>query len=99
MKGTQRRMVCPSCAKVFFAWRPDDLPGAPVKCYFCGKSFEDEAARRPPVAPPPVPEAAAPTATAAAPAPAPPAAATPADPGSATPTPAVAPTSTDPAVH
>jgi len=54
MKGTQRRMVCPSCAKVFFAWRPDDLPGAPVKCYFCGKSFEDEAAKRTPVAPPPI---------------------------------------------
>jgi len=97
MKGIQRRMVCPSCSKVFFAWRPDDLPGAPVKCYFCGKSFEDEAARRPPVAPPPVPATPTPTATAAAPAP--PAAATPADPGSATPTPPVAPASTDPAVH
>ena len=97
MKGTQRRLVCPSCSKVFFAWRPDDLPGAPVKCYFCGKSFEDEAARRPPVAPPPVPATPTPTATAAAPAP--PAAATPADPGSATPTPPVAPASTDPAVH
>ena len=97
MKGTQRRVVCPSCSKVFFAWRPDDLPGAPVKCYFCGKSFEDEAARRPPVAPPPVPATPTPTATAAAPAP--PAAATPADPGSATPTPPVAPASTDPAVH
>ena len=21
MKGTQRRLVCPQCAKVFFAWR------------------------------------------------------------------------------
>lgn len=52
MNGTQRRQVCPKCGKVFFAWRPDELPGAPVKCYFCGNSFEDEAARRPPLAPP-----------------------------------------------
>jgi hypothetical protein len=48
-------MVCPSCGKVFFAWRPDDLPGAKVKCYFCGTSFEDEAAKRPPLAAPPAP--------------------------------------------
>ncbi len=63
MKGTQRRMVCPNCAKVFFAWRPDELPGAPVKCYFCGNSFQDEAALRPPLAPPapaPAPAPAAP---------------------------------------
>jgi len=61
MKGTQRRMTCPSCGKVFFAWRPDELPGAPVKCYFCGHAFQDEAARRPPLAAPPA--AAAPTPT------------------------------------
>lgn len=66
MKGTQRRLVCPQCSKAFFAWRPDDLPGAQVKCYFCGHQFEDEAARRKP-APAPVPA----TAPAAAPAPAP----------------------------
>jgi hypothetical protein len=96
MKGTQRRMICPSCSKVFFAWRPDDLPGAPVKCYFCGKSFEDEAARRKPVAPPPAPATSTATPAAADPVPSPPAAA-PADPGSPA-SPAV-PASTDPAVH
>jgi hypothetical protein len=42
-------MACPSCGKVFFAWRPDELPGAKVKCYFCGNTFEDEAAKRPPL--------------------------------------------------
>ncbi len=57
MKGTQRRLACPKCGKVFFAWRPDDLPGAQVKCYFCGNQFEDEAARRKPPAPPPAPPA------------------------------------------
>jgi hypothetical protein len=83
MKGTQHRMVCPSCGKVFFAWRPDELPGAKVKCYFCGTTFEDDAAKRPPIAAP-TPAAAAttpaaassaaPAATSAAtPAPAPPA--------------------------
>ena len=58
MKGTQRRMVCEKCGKVFFAWRPDELPGAQVKCYFCGHTFADEAARRPPAPvpqPPPAP--------------------------------------------
>jgi len=64
MKGTQRRMTCPNCGKVFFAWRPDDLPGAKVKCYFCGHSFEDEAAKRPPVAAPAPAVAAAPAAAA-----------------------------------
>jgi DNA-directed RNA polymerase subunit RPC12/RpoP len=53
VKGKQRRMECPKCGKVFFSWRPDDLPGAPVKCYFCGNQFEDEAARRKPPEPPP----------------------------------------------
>ena len=56
MKGTQHRLECPKCGKAFFAWRPDDLKGAAVKCYLCGNSFEDEAARRP--APPPTPPAA-----------------------------------------
>jgi len=51
VKGTQKRMECPKCGKAFFAWRPDDLPGALVKCYFCGNQFEDEAARRKPAAP------------------------------------------------
>jgi len=61
MKGTQRRLVCPQCGKGFFAWRPDELPGAQVKCYFCGHQFADEAAQRKPAEVPP----------AAAPAPAP----------------------------
>ena len=50
MKGTQRRLECPKCGKAFFAWRPDELPGAVVKCYFCGNQFEDEAAKRKPIA-------------------------------------------------
>ncbi len=49
MKGTQRRMVCEKCGKVFFSWRPEELPGAQVKCYFCGHTFADEAAKRPPL--------------------------------------------------
>ena len=52
MKGTQRRLQCPKCGKGFFAWRPDELPGAPVKCYFCGTQFEDDAAKRKPAPPP-----------------------------------------------
>ena len=52
MKGIQRRLECPKCGKAFFAWRPDDLPGAKVKCYFCGNQFDDEAALRKPLAPP-----------------------------------------------
>ena len=52
MKGIQRRLECPKCGKAFFAWRPDALPGVPVKCYLCGNQFEDEAARRKPLAPP-----------------------------------------------
>ena len=55
--GNQHRLVCPNCGKVFFAWRPDDLPGQKVKCYFCRHEFADEAALRPP---PPVPIAAVP---------------------------------------
>ena len=46
MSGTQRRIVCVNCGKVFFAWRPDTAPGAKIKCYFCKKEMEDEAARR-----------------------------------------------------
>jgi DNA-directed RNA polymerase subunit RPC12/RpoP len=52
VKGIQRRLECPKCGKPFFAWRPDELPGVPVKCYFCGNQFEDEAAQRKPIAPP-----------------------------------------------
>jgi hypothetical protein len=58
--GNQQRLVCPHCGKVFFAWRPDDLPGQKVKCYFCKHEFADEAAMRPPPPPPPAPIAAAP---------------------------------------
>jgi hypothetical protein len=54
--GNQQRLVCPKCGKIFFAWRPDDLPGQKVKCYFCKHEFADEAALRPP---PPVPIAVA----------------------------------------
>ena len=75
MKGTQHRLQCPKCGKAFFAWRPDELPGAPVKCYFCGNQFEDEAAKRAP----------APTATA------PSSQLTPATPAPAAPAPAVEP--------
>jgi hypothetical protein len=66
MKGTQKKFTCQKCGKVFTAWRPDELPGAPVKCYFCGNQFQDEAAKRPPlVAPAPAAEPAAPAAPAA----------------------------------
>ncbi len=65
MKGTQRRMVCEKCGKVFFAWRPDELQGAQVKCYFCGHTFADEASKRPAPAAP-APAAPAPPAPAAA---------------------------------
>jgi DNA-directed RNA polymerase subunit RPC12/RpoP len=65
MKGSQKKFTCPKCGKPFTAWRPDELPGVPVKCYFCGNQFEDEAAKRKPATPP------APPPAAAAPAPAP----------------------------
>ena len=69
MKGTQKRFTCPKCGRGFTAWRPDELPGAPVKCYLCGNQFEDEAAKRKPTAPPaPAPAAAAPPAAAPEPA-------------------------------
>ena len=68
MKGTQQRRVCEKCGKVFFAWRPDTLPGAQVKCYFCGHTFADDAAKRPvPAPPPPPPAPAAPAPEAAEP--------------------------------
>jgi len=65
VKGKQRRQECPKCGKAFFSWRPDELPGAAVKCYFCGNQFEDEAAKRKPAPPPPQPSP-APAAPAAA---------------------------------
>jgi hypothetical protein len=64
VRGYQQRLVCPNCGKVFFAWRPDDLPGQKIKCYFCRHEFADEAAMRQPPAPPPSP---APTAPAPSP--------------------------------
>jgi len=69
MKGTQKKFPCPQCGKVFTAWRPEELPGAPVKCYFCGHQFQDEAAKRPPLKPAEAPaKAEPPPAPAAAPA-------------------------------
>lgn len=65
MKGTQQRLTCPKCGKAFTAWRPDELPGVPVKCYFCGNQFEDEAAKRKPPTPPPAPAAPTPDPAAA----------------------------------
>jgi DNA-directed RNA polymerase subunit RPC12/RpoP len=56
MSGTQRRFECPHCGKVFFAWRPDTAPGQKIKCYFCKKEMEDDAARRPPAAPAEAPQ-------------------------------------------
>jgi hypothetical protein len=73
IRGNQRRLVCPKCGKVFFAWRPDDLPGQKIKCYFCRHEFADEAAMRPPPAPLPVPEPAPAPVEAAEPPAAPPA--------------------------
>jgi hypothetical protein len=70
VKGSQKRFTCPKCGKTFTSWRPETLPGVAVKCYFCGNTFEDEAARRKPAAPPPpAAAAAAPTATPTASAP------------------------------
>ena len=60
--GNQQRLVCPNCGKVFFAWRPDDLPGQKVKCYFCKHEFADDAALRPPPPVPIAPEVEAPPA-------------------------------------
>ena len=53
--GNQQRLQCPNCGKVFFAWRPDELPGQKVKCYFCKHEFADEVALRPPAPAPIVP--------------------------------------------
>lgn len=47
ISGHQQRLVCPNCGKIFFAWRPDELPGQKIKCYFCRHEFADEAAMRP----------------------------------------------------
>ncbi len=47
IRGNQQRLVCPNCGKVFFAWRPDELPGQKIKCYYCRHEFADEAAMRP----------------------------------------------------
>ncbi len=63
MSGMQRRIVCVNCGKVFFSWRPDTAPGAKIKCYFCKKEMEDEAAKRPRPAPPPPAPAPAPAAS------------------------------------
>ena len=46
--GGRQKYRCPSCGKTFFYWRPEALPGAKVKCYYCRTEFEDEAAKRPP---------------------------------------------------
>jgi hypothetical protein len=69
IRGYQQRLVCPKCGKVFFAWRPDELPGQKVKCYFCRHEFADEAAMRP--SPTPHPSAAPPTPEKPSPAPTP----------------------------
>jgi hypothetical protein len=68
--GNQQRLVCPNCGKVFFAWRPDEVPGQKIKCYFCRHEFADEAAMRP--AAEPIPAAAPAPADAVAPEPTPP---------------------------
>ena len=78
IRGNQQRLVCPKCAKVFFAWRPDEAPGQKIKCYFCRFEFADDAALRPvptPIAKPepaPAAEAAAPEAAPTPPAEPPP---------------------------
>jgi hypothetical protein len=59
VRGHQQRLVCPNCRKVFFAWRPDELPGQKIKCYFCRHEFADEAAMRQP--PTPIASSAPPT--------------------------------------
>jgi NAD-dependent SIR2 family protein deacetylase len=64
IQGNQQKLTCPTCHKVFTAWRPDTAPGAKVKCYFCKTEVEDEAAKRPPAAPAaPVQPATPPTTT------------------------------------
>jgi len=61
--GGRRAYRCPVCRKRFSFWRPEALPGAKVKCYYCGADFEDDASKRPPApapaAPPPAPAPAA----------------------------------------
>ena len=59
MKGKQRRLDCPNCHKVFFAWRPDELPGAQgevllLRAHVRGRGGAAAAAPAPaPAAPPP----------------------------------------------
>ena len=84
IRGNQQRLVCPKCGKVFFAWRPDELQGQKIKCYFCRFEFADEAAQRP--APTPI----------AKPAPEPAPAAEPAAETAAEPSPPEAPTEQPP---
>ncbi|MEP6800510.1 MAG: hypothetical protein ABJC07_01140 [Acidobacteriota bacterium] len=69
IQGTQHKIVCPKCGKIFTAWRPDTEPGVKVKCYWCKTEVEDEAAKRvrAPVAPAPAADAPVPTEPAAAP--------------------------------
>lgn len=58
--GNRKLFQCPKCRKKFFFWRPDALPGAKVKCSYCANEFEDEAAKRAPIAAPPAAPAAPP---------------------------------------
>ncbi len=75
IQGTQHKIVCPNCGKIFTAWRPDTEPGVKVKCYWCKTEVEDEAARRvrtpatlaPPATPAPAAAGPVPTEPAASP--------------------------------
>jgi len=58
--GNRETFRCPACRKRFTYWRPEALPGAKVKCYYCKAEVEDEAARRAPLAPAAPPPAPAP---------------------------------------
>lgn len=60
--GERRTFRCPACGRRFTYWRPEALPGAKVKCYYCGAEIDDDAARRPPIvaAVPPAPTPPAP---------------------------------------
>lgn len=69
IQGTQHKILCPNCGKIFTAWRPDTEPGVKVKCYWCKTEVEDEAAKRvrPAAVPAPAPAVPAPTEPAPAP--------------------------------
>lgn len=69
IQGTQQKILCPKCGKIFTAWRPDTEPGVRVKCYWCKTEVEDEASRRVrlPATPAPAPPAPVPTEPAAEP--------------------------------